>query len=181
MNRAYYLFVLAFILAGAIGCSLLLSKKPADDFDAAEDSNMTAKVKAKLANDAALNLFRIDVETRRGVVALNGNVPTEDRKERAGNLAASVEGVKGVENFLQVGERGSRRSFDDAVITSKIVAELIRQPLTHSLSIDVETDGGAVTLEGRVKSENEKKEAERIARNTEGVVSVENKLKIPAD
>ncbi|HEY5599169.1 MAG TPA: BON domain-containing protein, partial [Candidatus Manganitrophaceae bacterium] len=139
MNSAYYLFVLAFILAGVIGCAPL-SKKPAEDLDSAEDSNVTAQVKTKLANDAALNLFRIDVETRRGVVALNGNVPTEDRKERAGALAASVEGVKGVENFLQVGERGSRRSFDDAMITSKIVAELIRQPLTHSLSIDVETD-----------------------------------------
>ena len=145
------------------------------------DSNITTKVKARLANDSALNLFKIDVDTREGVVTLTGSVPTEDRKRRASDLTTSVDGVKMVENLLQVGVRKKAQMFEDAVITSKITSGLIKNPGTHALGIDVETSSGRVVLSGQVQSEAARQAAEQIARSISGVVSVENHLKVAVD
>lgn len=175
MKQTIYFFALILSVAEIIGCTL--SPKRTSQ-DVIEDSNITGRIKEKLANDSALTLFRINVETRQGVVTLTGNVPTDDRRKKAGDLAATVTGVKAVENLVEVGQKKRAEIFEDAVITSKITSGLIQNPLTHALMIDVETMKGKVILTGRVKSESEKMEAERIARRTEGVVSVENQLKI---
>jgi hyperosmotically inducible protein len=175
MKKIFLLSLVVFLSLEGSGCAFNSKRTSQNVID---DSNLTMKVKSKLANDAALTLFKIDVDTRQGVVTLTGNVPTEGRKKRAADSAASVEGVRAVENLLQVGEKKIGASFEDAVITSKITTGLIREPLTHSLSIDVETNKGNVVLSGRVKSEEERLEAERIALNTDGVVSVENQLRV---
>lgn len=175
INKILFLWMVVILSMEGSGCAFNSKTTPQDVI---EDSNLTLKVRSKLANDATLNLFKIDVDTRQGVVTLTGQVPIEARKNRAAEVAASVEGVTMVQNLLQVGEKKEAESFDDAVIKSKITSGLIRDPLTHSLSIDVETDKGQVVLTGRVKSEQEKEEAERIALNTDGVVSVQNQLKV---
>ncbi|MFY9222789.1 MAG: BON domain-containing protein [Blastocatellia bacterium] len=143
-----------------------------------DDTAITSRVRTRLANDATLHLFRINVDTRQGIVTLSGILPSEDRKRRAGELAAEVSGVRQVENLLQVGQTRRIDRFEDAVITSRITSRLIQDPLTHTLAIDVESQKGTVILTGRVQSEQEKKEAERIARSTTGVVAVENQLEI---
>ena len=67
-----------------------------------DDSSTTAAVKAKLAGERAATLTRVDVETTRGVVTLTGIVPDEQTKDKASQLAASVNGVVGVNNNLQI-------------------------------------------------------------------------------
>jgi hyperosmotically inducible protein len=178
MKQLLFFFLLVLFSLETAGCALSQKKTSQR---VVQDSNITTKVKSKLANDPALNLFRIDVDTRQGVVTLAGNVPTEDRKRRAADLTASTEGVSLVENLLQVGSKKKTQMFEDAVITSKITSGLIRNPSTHALTIDVETTRGQVVLTGQVQSEAEKKEAEQIARGTNGVVSVENQLKVAID
>ncbi|MDC4222688.1 MAG: BON domain-containing protein [Candidatus Manganitrophus sp.] len=105
----------------------------------------------------------------KGIVTLSGMLPSEDRKRRAAEIAAGVTGVRQVENLLRVGETKRGDRFEDAVIASTITSRLIQNPMTHALAIDVEAEKGKVILSGRVQSEREKKEAERIARNTSGV------------
>jgi len=169
-------FILSVLFCiGIAGCASHPRHLEEERFD---DNAITSRIRAKLANDPTLHLFRINVDTRQGVVTLSGMLPTEERKRRAADLAAAVVGVRQVENLLQVGQTRRVDRFEDAVIASKITSRLIQNPVTHTLAIDVEATRGKVILSGRVQTEREKKEAERIARNTSGVVSVENQLEI---
>ena len=68
----------------------------------ADDTSITASVKAKLIGDKTANLTRIEVDTTNQVVTLNGIVESADQKAKAEQLARQVGGVKSVKNNLQV-------------------------------------------------------------------------------
>ena len=53
---------------------------------------------------------------------------------------------------------------------------LIADPEVKGVAIEVDTVNGTVTLSGTAKSAYEKSEAEKLAKHTEGVVSVVNKI-----
>jgi hypothetical protein len=67
-----------------------------------DDTNLTAAVKAQLAREKCSTLTRIDVDTNRSVVSLNGNVESTEQRARAEQIARGVSGVKGVINNFQV-------------------------------------------------------------------------------
>jgi hyperosmotically inducible periplasmic protein len=73
--------------------------------DATSDARITAEVKSQLGADPQLSAMRIDVDTRNGVVTLNGPAPDEATRARATQLAAAPQGVMRVENHLTI--RGS--------------------------------------------------------------------------
>jgi osmotically-inducible protein OsmY len=66
----------------------------------------------------------------------------------------------------------------DAEITAKIKSKLTADPEVNPFTIDVDTVNGRVTLNGVVRTEGQREEAEKHARNTEGVVEVENLLEV---
>ena len=66
------------------------------------DSRMAAAVQAKLTADRMSNFARVDVDAERGVVNLSGVVPSAEQKNRAEILTRQVEGVKRVNNNLQI-------------------------------------------------------------------------------
>jgi hyperosmotically inducible periplasmic protein len=70
--------------------------------DAARDTTITAAVRAQLMSDDMLRNMDISVTTERGQVTLEGNAPSADARERATNLASSVDGVNNVNNRLMV-------------------------------------------------------------------------------
>lgn len=65
---------------------------------------------------------------------------------------------------------------DDSVITTKVKTELLRDPATKGLSINVTTIDGVVHLTGVVASEQEKERAEVLAKQVNGAKIVKNKL-----
>ncbi len=67
-----------------------------------EDLEITAKVNAKLADDAVLSARKIDVDTADGHVTISGPVANAEAAARAMDLAMTVEGVKSVANRLMV-------------------------------------------------------------------------------
>ena len=67
-----------------------------------DDSVITAKVKALLAEDDFLKSFQISVETNKGTVQLSGSVDSRDAVNKAGEITRSVEGVTSVKNNLIV-------------------------------------------------------------------------------
>ncbi len=69
---------------------------------AVSDAATTAAVNAKLVADSELSAIRIDVDTKDGVVTLNGPAPNAAAKERATTIAQAVDGVKSVNNHLTV-------------------------------------------------------------------------------
>jgi osmotically-inducible protein OsmY len=66
----------------------------------------------------------------------------------------------------------------DASITQAVKEKLLLQPGTSSRNIDVDTHEGVVTLSGTVKSPQEKEQVIQIARGTEGVQRVDDKLSV---
>ena len=75
-------------------------KESAGDF--VDDSVITTKVKALLAEDDFLKSFQISVETRKGIVQLSGFVNSQDAVNKAGQIARGVGGVRSVKNDLIV-------------------------------------------------------------------------------
>jgi hyperosmotically inducible periplasmic protein len=71
-----------------------------------------------------------------------------------------------------------RRSTSDATITSALKNKLAADPTTNAAKIDVDTSNGVVTLSGQVPTTAEKSEAERLARNTQGVTQVVNNISV---
>lgn len=76
-----------------------------DTKNAVNDATITASVNAKLAGDRELSALRINVDTVDGRVALRGTAPSNAARERATQLASSVDGVRAVENELVVGSK----------------------------------------------------------------------------
>jgi osmotically-inducible protein OsmY len=66
----------------------------------------------------------------------------------------------------------------DGWITSKIKAQLMAADGVHATTINVDTADHVVTLRGQVRSEGERRKAERLARETRGVEKVVNQLTI---
>jgi osmotically-inducible protein OsmY len=66
------------------------------------DAAITASIKADLLRDPDLSALKIDVDTRDGVVTLNGLAANETAKTRAERMAQSVKGVREVRNHLSV-------------------------------------------------------------------------------
>jgi hyperosmotically inducible periplasmic protein len=70
----------------------------------------------------------------------------------------------------------------DSVITTKIKTKLAAEHLGSAKHIKVDTDkNGVVWMSGTANSQDEVDKAVAIARNTEGVKSVKNDLKVQKD
>jgi hyperosmotically inducible periplasmic protein len=67
------------------------------------DAAITSAVKAKLLGDPDVSGLKIDVDTKNGVVTLNGNATTKAEAEEALRLARTTEGVRDVVSKLKVG------------------------------------------------------------------------------
>lgn len=166
--------VVALALAAA-GC---MSTRPASE--QVSDAAITTKVKAALAADATTNPLRVDVDTNEGVVRLSGRVDESTNRRRAEEVARNVDGVRRVVNDIQVGEQSVSQTVDDKFITTKIKSKLTVSGDVNPFNIDVDTVNGVVTLSGRVAKAEAKAEAERLARETEGVREVRNNITVGA-
>jgi len=67
---------------------------------------------------------------------------------------------------------------EDANITARVKSRLLLDPNTHGLKIHTTTKNGVVFLEGELNSDIEADLVRQIARNTKGVIDVEDKLTI---
>lgn len=142
------------------------------------DEGITSMIEASLEANDLVKGRQVEVQTREGSVYLTGVVETEEARREAGRLAWRTEGVRGVTNDLTVGERTLGDKLDDVMISSKVKSQLFSTPGIKSGDIDVSSSQGVVTLIGRVSTAAIKVDAERIARETKGVESVNNELTV---
>ena len=76
-------------------------------------------------------------------------------------------------------ERSPKAVVKDSIISTKIKAKMAKEKDVSAMHIKVDTDNkGVVTLSGKALSQQEAEKAASIARNTEGVVKVENNIQI---
>ena len=99
MISRFVCVALAVACLSVVGCQSTTGKTAGQTID---DATITASVQSKLSSDRLSNFSRIDVDTERGVVTLNGTVKSADQKTRVSEMAREVKGVKSVNNNLQV-------------------------------------------------------------------------------
>jgi hyperosmotically inducible periplasmic protein len=68
--------------------------------------------------------------------------------------------------------------FTDPAITAAVKGKFTGDTTVSALKIDVDTSDGVVTLTGEVATQAEKDQALRLARETEGVKSVTDRLTV---
>lgn len=99
-HRVLRSLVCIWLITVFLGCAASQKKEsPGQYFD---DSVITTKVKAAVFNEPELKVLQINVETFKGEVQLSGFVDSQQSVKKAGEVAASVAGVKSVKNNLIV-------------------------------------------------------------------------------
>jgi osmotically-inducible protein OsmY len=92
--------VLLMLVATFAACASTRTHESTGEY--VDDSTITTKVKALLAEDDFLKSFQISVETYKGTVQLSGFVNSQDAVRKAGEITRSVKGVTSVKNNLIV-------------------------------------------------------------------------------
>jgi hypothetical protein len=79
---------------------------------------------------------------------------------------------------VAVGANKAERALSAASLTAKIKSKMTLDDTVDAASINVDTDGTVVTLHGTVKSNAERQRAVQLARETEGVTRVVDRLRV---
>lgn len=90
----------ALALTSLIGCAE--TPKSASTVQYADDTAITAKVKAAIFNEPTLKSAEINVETFKSVVQLGGFVNSQADINRAVTVAQAVSGVTSVKNDMRL-------------------------------------------------------------------------------
>jgi hyperosmotically inducible protein len=98
---AFAMLTLTVMLLAA--CTSLSGKTTGENID---DAQITAAVKSKLAAEKLATLTRVGVETNLRTVYLTGVVDSEETRQRAAEIAWSVQHVNGVVNHLTIQQKG---------------------------------------------------------------------------
>ena len=184
MNTKFRKLIIASGVALALGAT---SGAFAEGPMSASDARMEARISTTYALSPHLQGGDITVSVRDGEATLTGTVPEDINKELAEQFARNVEGVTEVDNQLvidpdYVRPEAETRSFGDrmtdASITAAVKSKLMWTRHAEGLATEVSTESGKVTLEGTAESQAAKDLAERLAADTSGVVSVDNRLEV---
>lgn len=191
MNRLPKTLLLAAAIALVLGTNpaLAIDKMSAKD---QSGSVVNARQEAQIWTTYALSPYLrtndITVTVEDGKVTLKGNVEEDVHKDLAAAIAAGVDGIKDVDNQIKVDAdykkpydsdtRGYGDMVDDATITAAVKSKLLWSKHTEGMDTKVVTHNGKVILTGNVATQQAKQQAEKLAKNTDGVHSVDNRLQI---
>ena len=100
------------------------------------------------------------------------DVATAAAKREAGKLAS-----KAVETASEAKDHLGD-TVAEATLTAKIKSKMALDDHVNARAIDVDTSGGVATLTGVVASKDERKRAVQLARDTDGITRVVDKLEI---
>lgn len=176
-----------------------LKVRPVKDRD---DEDIKKDVEQALLRDPYVERYEVTVNVYSGEVYLYGDVDSYFEKSQAEDLAAKVNGVTNVHNYLDVSYEVPSYSYhwysdwdptlydydydydyqtveskSDRVITEDINSELFWSPFVDADEVTVSVDDGVVTLTGTVDSWGERSAASENAIEG-GAVKVINKLEV---
>jgi osmotically-inducible protein OsmY len=127
----------------------------------------------RLKRELPYSSQNIRVTVRQGWITLEGDVDWDFQRRSAEAAVRNLTGVKGVSNLIRIKTGASA-----ANVKEKIEEALKRSAEVDARHIVVVTDGGTVTLRGRVRSWAEREQAERAAWRAPGVFEVVNEIQV---
>jgi osmotically-inducible protein OsmY len=128
--------------------------------------------------DSRVDASEIKVEVENGEVKLTGKVPNYNAKGSASSDAWAIEGVREVNNQIEVEYPISIKVPTDEEIETDIITSLELNRNIDSTDIDLSVAGGIVTIEGSVDAYWKKTEVEETVSGASGVIDIINKLTI---
>jgi osmotically-inducible protein OsmY len=134
------------------------------------DPEIAREAARALRVDPGVPQNEIKVTVRNGHATVHGTVDHYSQKRGVEQVVASVPGLRGITNRIEI-----RPTASAGELESRVAAALRAQGATH---ISIAAVKGTVTLRGHVRSGTEKLEAERAAWTTPGVCFVENLIAI---
>lgn len=152
--------------------------KKTETRNGANDSRITMAVKLRLLTASQVPSTEISVDTEDAVVTLFGIVPTADVKNAAAQEAAKVDGVKRVDNQLEVVASANKKIVEakDDAIKKDLEAAFKDRPEQKNVTTDVKN--GTVRLSGKVPSGWARIDTLRVARSVAGVRGIDDQLKV---
>jgi hyperosmotically inducible protein len=141
------------------------------------DAGLTTAVKEKLSADAEVPSTKIYVDTNQGTVALFGIVANDAQKMAAEKDAKAVNGVKTVDNQLDVKAMAEK----EPAFKDEAVAIEVRKLLTHDKElgkVNVDVTNGVVKLTGKAPSSWQRAHAALLSREAKGAHSVDNMVQV---
>lgn len=170
MTRPSLSALLLLAILGLAGCSTVTSMTHQGTIDEnygertrgdeVEDQSIVTKVSHNLSRiDARLDDARINVDSYSGLVLLTGQVPSEELKEKASEVAHRVRNVRDVYNELTIaGNLPASQRLSDTWLNTRIRTHLAADQTIESSRIKVITENASVYLMGIVT----RAEADRV-------------------
>ena len=164
--------VLALIAVGTtVGCAAATQKSPdvSDGIRSALDS-------------AGLKSVSVSQDRDKGIVTLGGEVASDGDKAQAESLAKSLAGTQVVANQIAVVPVGGEADAKvvnadlDKGIESNLHAALVQNKMQDNVKYAVKS--GVVTLTGDVNSQQQRDDAEMVAKGVPNVQQVVNDLQV---
>lgn len=167
---------------------------PADaGVDRIDDASVTSRIQARYFLDPSMKERRIEVDTREGVVTLRGELASDNERAQALLLARTTAGVERVEDALTVnaslapaGVGGALAPAppptpahsDDEALAARVQSRWSTEPDLNALSIEVTAKDGVLLLDGTVSRAAAKQRAISVARGTDGVIQVIDRITV---
>lgn len=168
------------------------------------NADLANSIKIKLDSDDQLRTANLQVsaDAEKTIATLTGTVESESLRGRAIDLAKTGQPGLTIEDQIEImpsqvsrndyteqmaneewakakqfGEKVGKQ-LDDAWIYGKIVGKLVVMSKASPRTVSVDVDNSVVTLRGTVQDAKQKTEVARIAKETDGVKWVDNRLKV---
>lgn len=179
------------LIGSAIALSILLganSLVAVDRPPAIVEARQESQIWTTYALSPYLRANDINVTVTAGKATLTGVVDEEVNKQLAKQIALGVDGIREVDNQIQVQAdyvrpgKAAKRSYgdmiEDAGVTAAVQSRLSWNARTSGLNTEVSTMWSKVTLVGKAPSQPVKDLAGSLALNTRGVLAVDNQLRV---
>ena len=160
-------------LVASFVAALIFTSSPLQAADT--DSRIESTIAKSYVFKTYLKEDSIKTESKDGVVTLTGTVAESSHKDLAENTAASLPGVKSVDNQLKIsGEQPAEHS--DTWIAMKIKTSLLFHRNVSATGTSVLVKDGIVTLQGEASSLAQKELATEYAKDIDNVKEVKNEM-----
>ncbi|RUR28216.1 BON domain-containing protein [Vreelandella nanhaiensis] len=163
------------------GCATNTASNPANygqrsnDVEAVDATIEREAERALDRADARLGDARIRAHSYNGSLLLVGQVPSEELRTKAGDVARNLRGVNQVHNELTIAARlPASQRLTDTWLTTNVVSTLATNDRIDSSKLKVTTENASVYLMGMVTHE----EADRIVNAVSSVGGIQRIVKV---